>query len=226
MKQKVAVQLTGYFRTFHKCVDTWKNLLDYDLYDFDFFIHTYKSHGFSKGFNTEIDSNDEVDFDEVKKKINVKDIVIEDEFYNYGEIIPAGHYKNRVMLMFRKFLLCNELQKEYVKKTNEQYEFIIRMRPDLSFNEKVKFTKPNKNTIIFNKYVYSDVYINPFEKEGLNDQIAICSVDTIDKYSDIFNSDNRIFNLQPETALHRHIKEKKINIQLEDLKMNITRRDD
>jgi hypothetical protein len=227
IKKKVAVQLTGYIRTFFECFDSWSNLLDYDMYDFEFFIHTYKKHGFSKGFNTEIDCNDEIDIEKIKKNIKVIRIVVEDDnFDNYGEKMPIwGHYKNRVNLMFRKFFLCNEIFKDYVNETGENYEYVIRMRPDLVFYEKVNLYKPKENTIIFNKYVYHRHYIDPSIGEGLNDQIAICSIDSIDKYSNIFNSEH-IVNTQPETALHRHIKDKSINIELIDLKMYIKRKDE
>lgn len=49
MKQKVCVQISGYLRTINDCIDSWSNVLDYDKYDYDFFFHTYKNYGFSKG---------------------------------------------------------------------------------------------------------------------------------------------------------------------------------
>jgi len=38
MKQKAAVQISGYLRTINDCIDSWSNVLDYDKYDYDFFF--------------------------------------------------------------------------------------------------------------------------------------------------------------------------------------------
>ena len=224
-KKKVAVLLTGYMRTFHDCVGTWKNLMDNEMYEFDFFVHTYKSHGFTKGWNDMIDSKDVVDIERLKETLNIKKIEIEDEIDNHGARIPSGHSKSRVKLMFRKFFLCNELLKEHVRETGEEYEFVIRMRPDLVFSEKVILEKPSPNSMITSKYIFGNSYSEESQDEGINDQIAICSIDSIDSYSNIFNAEEHLFVLQPETALHRYINDRNIDIRYMDLKMNIRRND-
>lgn len=50
MKQKAAVQISGYLRTINDCIDSWSNVLDYDKYGYDFFFFILiKINGLSKG---------------------------------------------------------------------------------------------------------------------------------------------------------------------------------
>ena len=218
-KNKVAVQLSGYIRTFHDCFDSWSNILT-DKYEYDFFVHTYENYGYSKGFCFNDISDDElVDIDLLKSKINIKKIVVEKNVDNSGRVIPSGHSDNRVKLMFRKIFLCNQIYNNYLIETGDKYDFVIRLRPDLFFNEKVDLYKPDGNVIIFNKYSWGKESI----PNTLNDQIAICGGDTINFYSNLFNM-NILNNKQPESVLFEYMSNSLIKIEFLDMKFEIKRR--
>lgn len=54
-----------------------------------------------------------IDINILRSKINIKNIVAEDQIKNGTQIMPSGHNTDRVNLMFRKIYLCNEMYKEY-----------------------------------------------------------------------------------------------------------------
>lgn len=220
MKKKVAVQISGYLRTINECIESWSNILDYDKYDYDFFIHTYKNYGFSKGFNVnDIIDDDVINIDYLNNLINIKKIIVEDQIKHGNEIMTSGHNIDRVKLMFRKIYLCNEMYKEYCLSSNESYEFIIRMRPDIFFSKKINFGVNNNNTVYVNKFAWGNDVVNGVT----NDQFAICSNDSIDSYCGLFTEYDKYSNLQPEKALYDYINSKKIKIEYFDFGFEIRR---
>ena len=219
MKKRVAIQISGYIRTFHDCFDSWLNILS-DEYEYDFFVHTYTNHGYSNGFNVDDITNDiSVDVDLLKSRINIKKIILEEQFNNSGSIILSGHTDNRVKLMFRKIYLCNQLCNDYIIETNTKYEFIIRLRPDLFFEEKVIFTQPLENSIIVNKFTWGNSCVSNM----YNDQIAICHPSVIDTYANLYTKIDSISNLHPESALFNYINSCNIDVKFLEIKMNIVR---
>jgi len=220
MKQKAAVQISGYLRTINDCIDSWSNVLDYDKYDYDFFFHTYKNYGFSEGFCfNDIEDDDLIDIDILRSKINIKNIVAEDQIKNGTQIMPSGHNTDRVRLMFRKIYLCNEMYKEYCLYNDDVYKFVIRMRPDLFFPRKINFNINDNNTIYVNKFVWNKEEVDSV----VNDQFAICSNDLIDSYCGLYNEYDKYSNLQPERALFDYINSKKIKIEYFDFGFEIRR---
>lgn len=221
MKKKVAVQITGYLRTINDCIDSWVNILDYNLYDYDFYIHTYKNYGFSKGFNVnDIEDDDLINIDDLRNKINIKNIVVENQLSHGSQIMASGHNMDRVKLMFRKIHLCNEMYREYCLSNNESYEFVIRMRPDIFFDKKVNFDfNIENNTIYVSKFAWGNQIVGGV----LNDQFVICSNDSIDKYCGLFNEYDKYSNLQPEKALYEYINSKQIKIEYFDFGFEIRR---
>lgn len=235
MRKKVAVQITGYLRTIHECIDSWKNILDYSLYDYDFYIHTYKNYGFSKGFNVDdIEYDDEINIDTLTSKINIKEIVVEEQISHGSQIMNSGHNVDRVKLMFRKMYLCNKMYKNYCSSNNESYEFVIRMRPDIFFNKKVNFNFEKKDTIYVNKFTWGveeDWAFLPQLVDGtylaaagmLNDQLVICSNDIMDIYCELFTDYDKYSNLKPEESLFQYINDKNIKIEYFDFGFEIKR---
>jgi hypothetical protein len=220
LKEKVAIQISGYLRTINDCIDSWSNIFDYDKYDYDFFIHTYKNYGFSKGFNfNDIEDDDLIDIDLLRSKINIKNIVIEEHAKYDPDIIHSGHDSNRVRQMFRKIYLCNEIYKKYCLLNGDVYKFVIRMRPDLFFPKKIDFNISG-NTICVNKFAWGNDIVNGV----VNDQFAICSNDLIDSYCGLFKEYDKYSNLQPEKALYTYLNSKKIRVEYFDFGYEIRRK--
>lgn len=220
MKKKVAVQLSGYLRTINECIDSWSNILDYDKYDYDFFIHTYKNYGFSKGFYVDdIEDDDLISLDNLKSKINIKQIVVEEHIKPGNKILSSGHNKDRVKSMFRKIYLCNYMCQNYCRDNNKNYDFFIRMRPDIFFTRKIDIGNIEKNTTYVNKFSWSSHMVDGF----INDQFAICSNDTINKYCDLFVQYDKYSDISPEKALFEHLKNQEINVEYFDFGFEIKR---
>lgn len=229
MKKRVAVELSGYLRTFDKCYESWNNILDYDNYDYDFFVHTYTKKGITPGYHIPIDHSDDIDVNLLKSSINIKRIVIEEPFDNGVNHMVSGHSTIRVKLMYRKVFLCNKLLKDYIEETGEEYEYVIRIRPDLMFNQKLGIPVPQEKTIIGHKYSWG----NEIVEGTLNDQIAIGDVETMNIYADLYNHMDTIPELDPrnsdfvyispETALNKFLLRNNIEIVRMDFNMEIVR---
>lgn len=220
MKKKVAVQLSGYLRTINECIDSWSNILDYDKYDYDFFIHTYKNYGFSKGFHVDdIEDDDLISLDNLKSKINIKQIVVEEHTKQGSQILPSGHNKDRVKSMFRKIYLCNHMCQDYCEINNENYDFFIRMRPDIFFTKKINLSNIEKHTIYVHKFAWDGVVVNGV----INDQFAICSKDTINKYCSLFNLYDKYSSLSPEKAVFEYLKDEEVTVEYLDFGFEIKR---
>jgi hypothetical protein len=120
--------------------------------------------------------------------------------------------------MFYKIYKCNQLKKEYEDENNFKYDFVIRARCDVKYNEKL-ILKNDKNTL----YV-------PFGNDynGLNDQFSFGDSETMDKVSDLYlNINDYVKNgciYHPETLLGYHVNKcglivnRDVNIKLEIIK--------
>jgi len=138
MKPIIAVELAGYMRSFNECFKSWTNLLDYDNFDFHFFVHTYKESGKLSSRSYEIDSSDIFDFSLLEESVDVKKLIIETTDMSVN---LSNWDKSRVKCMYRKILLCNRQRKKYAMTNNIDYAYVLRVRGDLFFTQKINLPK-------------------------------------------------------------------------------------
>lgn len=188
---KVAIEFYGHLRTFRNAYPTIISHLINQFDNPDIFIHTWSKtdhsnitwhnlDGLNRGNST---SNEDIVFlNEIykPKEILVEDQIVLDE-ERYFEMImtenktPLSMIKNVFYTKWR----VNELRKEYQRKNNIEYDFVIQSRLDLYFKKEFKIkdyisykTVIKKNPInidISKKFFYaSDNWI---ENHGSNDLI-------------------------------------------------------
>ena len=99
MKPIIAVELAGYMRTFNDSFRSWTNLLDYDNFDFHFFVDTYTESGIlplnpprTQGYD--IDKTDIFDFfGPVKKWAKQSDVIYTSTFSFFSErVVNSGNF--------------------------------------------------------------------------------------------------------------------------------------
>lgn len=133
---KVALCISGQMRTFDQCFDNLKKYI-LNQYECDIFIHTWDNRGISKhGNNFYINENDEITSEMLFNIYKPKKIIIENfrEFKvldKYVEISNMVNPKFTTFPMFYSQKCCNDLKNNYSQENNINYDFIIRMRPDL-----------------------------------------------------------------------------------------------
>ena len=217
---RIAICISGFLRTYRYC---FKQLFDNVLYDkknqYDFFIHTWDSLGFSKGWCFDIDFSDSLDLEHVKSVYNPKKIVVENlnnvklPELRKNAVVKQGLDPSRSISMFRKIYECNELKKQFEKENGFLYDFVVRTRGDLRFYDNVK----EKQDVVFEgmstKLVLKKEYDIAFSEENLNflhvshsnydlvgdvfpeminDSFGYGSSGIIDRYSEIFLNFNTL----------------------------------
>jgi hypothetical protein len=154
---KVAVILTGHMRCWRDVLPNFKEKV-IDRYNPDIFIHTWNEEGWwipgdkqnTKGYFEETPT---VDFNEIVEAYQPKDLVIEDwqkngynELFEYrGNLYPNfAHRPKNILSMFYKLYSGIQLMEKFVVKTGQHYDLVIRMRPDMIFNQDLPDFDPNK----------------------------------------------------------------------------------
>ena len=227
MKYRVAICLSGFMRTFDKC---YQSLLDNIIncnpnFEFDFFIHTY--------------SNYPKEVEDIIDKIKPKKIVIEDYdeckhlftddfFYKnpYHDSLTSNYFKlkEKTLSMFYKIYHSNNIKILFEKENNFIYDYCIRIRPDLFFNQNILLDNIDNNFIYINSIVFDNVKSGTiiFNDMGLcNDQFSISSSKNIDLYSSVYLNINSDTFLHQETMLYQTIKN--FPIKYEDFNFFILR---
>jgi hypothetical protein len=186
---KIALCLSGHLRNFER---TYPALYFYFLkdHDVDIFIHTWDKLGFSCAFKTDMVLNDtESKISEVNRLYKPKKMIVESSSF-VNELIQQGneyapHLRNvpkhvgHMAGMFYKIYACNEIRKRYQLETGVKYDWVIRCRPDLLFQNNVTIPQDKKPGKIWMPRALS----NP---DWYNDQFAAGSPDDMDLYSSVF----------------------------------------
>lgn len=153
---KVAVILTGHMRCWKDVFPNFKEKI-IDRYNPDIFIHTWNEEGWwipgdkqnTKGYFEETPT---VNFDEIVEAYQPKDLVIEDwekngynQLFEYrGSLYPNfAHRPKNILSMFYKLYAGVSLMENFVSKTGQYYDLVIRMRPDMIFNEDLPDFNPD-----------------------------------------------------------------------------------
>lgn len=227
---KIALCLSGHLRNFEK---TYSTLYFHFLnkYDVDIFIHTWDKLGFSCAFKTDNTLNDtSTKIEEVKQLYKPKSIIVEpsdfiEELKSQGDQY-APHLKNEpkhvghMASMFYKIYACNELKNKYQIETNTKYDWVVRCRPDLFFQNTIEIPSKNKPHTVWVPRALSNV-------DWYNDQFAIGSPDNMDLYSSVFFDIPEYFlarkEFYPEKFLVWAFQKKKLTNEWWDVYFNIYR---
>ncbi len=216
MSKKIAVEVSGYMRTFLKCVPSWNNFLypNSEEFSFDFFVHTYEYHGYSLGFvQKEVYDDEIVDISKIKNILNPIELVIE------PNMTDLNSRDNRIKLMFRKIHYCHKIVLEHEKKNDFKYYGYIRIRPDLIISDKLIIPEINEKTGIFNSFVWDD----HIDHSKLCDQMFICDSIAMESCANVFKDWDLFEEKHPETILFNQSITKKINIKHQNFNISIHR---
>lgn len=167
-------------------------------------------------------SYDQLDF---LKNYRYQDILI--EIFDEKEIIFKNLFNNLkftsykrddigIISMFYSIYKCNELKEKYENNNNMKFDRVIRMRFDSDFMGKKLFV----NDLI------GDVIIpNGPDWDGLNDQFAIGSSESMDYYSNLYNNFESLqhISFHPEKILKEYMS--KIEIKRIDFDVAINCQD-
>lgn len=180
-------------------------------FDFYFFVHTYNlSESDILNINSklpnctvisEIDNflTHSIDIEKLKIILNLNRLT------NIDRSLEMVTNFDNFLFMLRKIYLCNLLSQN----SNINFEYSIRMRPDLFFHKNIKIPKL-QNFILLNNDPWENCShdMRIFGKV-LNDQFAIGDTDSINHYCNLYNNvikyceDGNIFH--PESQLYRHL---------------------
>jgi hypothetical protein len=142
----VAVVLTGHLRCWKDVLPNFKEKV-IDRYNPDIFIHTWDEEGWwipgdknnEKGYHEE---SPKIDQKEIIEAYNPRGITIESwETYNKmferrGELYKNfAHRPKNILSMFYKLNRGISLLEDYASQIGVYYDLVIRMRPDMIFNE-------------------------------------------------------------------------------------------
>lgn len=155
-KAKVALILTGHMRCWEQ---VWPNIKKHfvDPYDTDVFISTWQTEGYwtspendpeNKGINI---NSPEVDFDRVEKIIKPKDILIDPDNYRADMFLVGAKMLEPLCKEIRPYNVLSQFYRmimgsavyERNREEESQYDWIVRMRPDLIIHS----TMPNFNAV-------------------------------------------------------------------------------
>lgn len=197
---KVALCISGFLRTYHQTYNYLvKNIIS--VYNPDIFIETWSSD--DRGSSFAINEH------YLKNLFNPKEIRIEDP----KTFVLPSHLKKikyrdppNLLSMFYKIKQCNELKSNFELKNNFKYDFVIRFRGDLQLFSSFDLNAFDKNKI--HVPLYGDY-------NGLNDQLAIGSSQSMDIYCNLFDEIHEYtkkIELNPEKLLKFHLENKNIEI--------------
>lgn len=151
IKMKLALVLTGHMRCWDQ---VFSNTLEKIIskHETDVFIHTWKDQAWWDPHSKEgiATGTPKIDFDSVIKNYNPISIVVQDfeeykqDLEKQSEIYTNHHHvRKNIISMFYKLSQGVSLMEEYTMRTGNQYDLVIRMRPDMIFNEDLPNFDPN-----------------------------------------------------------------------------------
>lgn len=237
---KVALCLSGHFRTFIKCKDRlFKHLID--IYHPDIFIHTWTELGFSRNYAVSQTFDDEAkklveknkkygrsegefyrntpEIGTIYECLNPKKIIIEkykdieDEIYKLAEKITNKHvydYPPALVSQLRKINLCNKLKTDYERDNNFVYDVVIRSRPDIVLNDVIKLEELN---IIHTPKAHSYNIIS--------DIFAFSTSENMNKYCSLFEKldeyhDSGKVKFNPHELLKYHLDREELKFSIDE----------
>ncbi len=157
------------------------------------------------------EDTDQTNKEDISKLLKPKKIVYEPKSTDNPDKINDVSFGT--MSMYKKMYMSNIIRKEYENENNFQYDYIIRIRPDLVIKEYLpKYIFTDNNDL--NLHIPSDRIGNFLRSEMCADWMAIGKNYSMDIY---FNMYNYLLNLKTnkcnisERLIFRYIKKNKLN---------------
>lgn len=218
---KIAVCLYGHLRTYQYCYRYLKGNIC-DFYDCDVFMHTWDTieSTTSTWHNDRIKKNINISDKEkeLKEKYNLKDLIIEkqkDESEKYGNLFVNFSGFNEVKKQsiwgfrcaFSSMKKSGLLAKEYSKKHNIKYDYILFIRPDILLYNKFDIMKfienlseqEVKKSFFFSSLVHPGTRTNDIRCMHANDLIFFAApnvmfkvIDNIDTFLNGFHDGQHV----------------------------------
>jgi len=191
-KYNLALCLSGRLDNIKYCYNNWKkNILKY--YNIDIFMHC----------SLPSDKNKEY----IEKYIKPKRIV----YYDLGENTKL---KDLLKLQIYRIYKCNLMKNEYMKKYNIKYDYIIKSRPDIVYNQILNLDFINDTSKLFipvNHKFYNSPNIYNL---GITDQLFIGTnyiMDIACNFHIFLKKYNYISCMIPEIKFKKYLKDNYIN---------------
>lgn len=236
---KVALCLSGHLRTFRA---TYGSLLQNIIEPLgcDVFLHTWdviSAPTTKNGQDITHRSLKTMDYiEDIKKLYNPVFFQIEDEQQWLAETRPKTHgikikaqdikfIADEVVFhlsMFYSVYMANQLRKEYESDNDIKYDLIIRCRPDIHFHHKLDLNSFKKQNCIYVPKIAT------YDRNGMNDQVAVASPHIMDIYCDAHLSVLDYYKTgcctpRPERLYKFHMDKNKIPVHHIDINYDIYR---
>ena len=203
--KRIAIQYSGEIRNLLDCFNNhYENfVLLNPEYEVDIFAHLWAT-------EWEIENKSQ----RIEELIRPKRIVFEQPFdFNRTDIIQDSRFPwitQNMLSMFYGIGKVNDIRREYESINGVEYEYVIRIRTDITFMQNCIGPIHNYNKDLIHIKDYT-----PYTEHGIdyaiNDYFAIGSPAFINKYSDVFNNvDNMISQgaaINPECLIGFNIKD-------------------
>lgn len=162
--KKIALCFSGLYRTFDECFDKVKsNIIDFNSGSCEIDLFGY------------LNSNDEIQIPDVgfKKCIIEKDQPHPDLSYQRERYTVVAPAEKNVYYQLYGGKRVNELRKEYEKENGFEYDYVVKIRPDVSFLTPVDFSSLEKGFLFLP---------NGHDHTGFNDRFAVGESKIMDIY--------------------------------------------
>ncbi len=218
---KIALLISGYLRTFNSNIVSLQNNLLNENENIDIYIHLTKNEVENdKRYLNKIDIDDIIN--SINKELKPKCLLVEEDLTIDNDIKI-----NNVLNQWFKYYKLNTIKTLNEKTTNQQYDLVIKYRPDLNLYEKfncynIEFNK-NLIYIPYDSKIDKSKLIKPNDhyicdifaygtSENMNKYLSLYEyiLDYIDKYGYI-----------SENLLYNHLTTKNIPYKQIDIKYDI-----
>ena len=222
---KIALQIFGHLRTFEECAPKLKEFV-IDIYQPDIFIHSWDRLDHStktwyrdeKNSDKNIEINSEI-INKVKELYNPKSILIESQdiieeqpgYYGTDDYIKIS--LKGIKSMLYSVHKVNSLRLDYERKTNQSYDLVIMIRPDimplakLNIDDYISELKHNANSSV---HLLFDVYSKLcgdkfFIIAGALDVYFLAYPNIISKISNAYLEFDKFFKNYPQDVFPKQI---------------------
>ena len=209
---RVAIYCTGFLRTFKSNIQVLKEILSKDSVKFDLYFYVV-----SNEYECDSYLNSNTSFDQIQTELQPKMFILEREKTNQT-------INERIKSMWFKLKTIDQIRRQVEERDSITYDIIIRLRPDLLilssdiFWSTIRSLYSSKIDCIYipsdECISYPDNFIDNYE--GVNDQFAIGSVNSMSIYCMVYDNiktfhKDKIYN--SSSMLKRQLEQSSITIK-------------
>jgi hypothetical protein len=184
---KLAICYGGNLRTYEYCVKNHAEIIG----DADIYISTWDEIQISDKINDSWHHKINIDYPKVVTEDYIKSVTPKN--FNIKSI-KIDNYSNAIVKPIKNYSSLNyqyiKIKDAYNLITNKNYDFIIRLRPDITINN----IKYSKDKIIYNEYIWYD-YLKQKNIQVINEMIWVCKPELMEKTIKIYDNLEKINGL-------------------------------